>query len=52
MTHVECSIAFNGLKKEIWEVRSVLNQEQRELGHLSASYAILSVHVSPLNSHY
>jgi len=51
MNHAECNIAFNGLEKDVWEVRSVLNQEQQELGHLSASYAILNPHVSPLASH-
>jgi len=51
MTHMECKIAFIRLVNEVWEVRSVLNKKQRELGHSSASYAILNPHVSLLASH-
>ena len=52
MTHVECKIGFIGLDNEVWEVGSVLNEEQRELGHSSASYAILNSRVSLLVSHH
>ena len=50
-THVECKIAFIGLDNEVWEIRNVLKQKQRELGHSSASYVILNSHVSLLASH-
>jgi len=49
MTHVGCRIAFIELDNEVSKVGSVLNQKQRELGHPSASYAILNPHgLSPL----
>jgi len=44
--------AFIGLGNEVWGVASVLNQKQRELSHLGASYAcILNPLVSLLASH-
>ena len=51
VTHVECKITFIGLDNEVWKVGSVLNEEQRELEHSNASYAILNCHISPLASH-
>jgi len=51
MTHVEHNIAFNGLEREVWEVRSVLKQKQRELGHSSTKYVILNPHVPLWASH-
>jgi len=51
MTHLECQNAFVELSIKIEEVGSVLNQEQRELGHSNASYAILHRHMSLLASH-
>ena len=48
-----CSVkvALLGLDNQVWEVGSVLNQKQWELGHSSASYAILNAHVPLLASH-
>ena len=46
MTHTECQKASVELSIETEKVGSVLNQEQRESGHLNASYAILNYDIS------
>ena len=52
ITPAECKIVFNELDIELGEVGSVLNQEQRELNHSSASYTILNPYVPLLAPHH